>query len=91
MRYVAYLPGKPMHPLVRALAVVAGVGIFALLLVFGAMILLGLAAAGLIAYAVQRWRSRHAAPATGARRHAADDPLEGEFVVIEQRSESTHS
>lgn len=90
MRYIAYLPGKPMHPVLRALAMVAGVGVLALLVIFGAVILLGLAVFGAIAWGVFRWRHRHRMPLGGhpGARPESGETLEGEYVVIERRDES---
>lgn len=87
MRYVAYLPGKPMNPVMRALAMVAGVAIFALLVIFGAFILCAVLAVGTIAYGVYRWRHRHDASPAWVRTKRNGDTLDGEYTVVEQRDD----
>lgn len=87
MPHVLLLNGRPMHPLLRALLLVAGAAIVTLIVIFGFFALLALAGVGAVAALVARWRSRHhpqPMPAA-ASAQAQRDPrvLEGEYVVVQ--------
>ena len=90
MRFSAVLPNRSMHPLLRALLLVAGAAVLTFVIIFGAVAFLALAAFGAIALAVQRWRMRNATPtASASQAHAQPSRvLEGEYVVVERRSNS---
>ncbi len=88
MRFSAVLPNSSMHPLLRALLLVAGAAMLAFLIIFGVMAFLALGAFGALALAIHRWRMRHAPAATAPEQPSARPSrvLEGEYVVVERRS-----
>lgn len=86
MRFSSLFPSRSLHPLLRALLLVAGAALMAFLVIFGAMAMLAVAAAGGAWLSIQRWRARHGRdPAPAA--HARAQPrrvLEGEYVVVDR-------
>lgn len=81
---------RTRHPLLRALATVAGVLILGATLVFGIFIVLGLAAIGAAVWAA-RQLSKPGAAATATPQSAAQPGrptpagvIEGEFVVVRE-------
>lgn len=78
----AFEPRKPRNSLLRFLLSAVGLGLLALLVVFGAVVGAGMLAIGL-AYRLIRGRSK---TSSGARVGAASDPrvVEGEYRVIDK-------
>jgi hypothetical protein len=81
---------RSRHPLVRAISLLLGVALIALLLVFGLAVAGVLLVGGAILLAVRHWKQGRM-PAKSAA-HAAHKPavLEGEFVVIQQGRPVAH-
>lgn len=76
---------RPRHPLARALSLLLGVAVLAVLLVFGLVVAGVLLVGGIVLMAIRQWKHGRAVarPAT----HQADGQptvLEGEFRVIHQ-------
>lgn len=71
-----FAPRKPRHPLLRAGLGLLGLGLLAVLLVFGVVIGIGMLAAGLVARLL-RQRGR---PIGRGRREA----LDGEFRIVDK-------
>ena len=79
------------HPLVRALSLLLGVALIAVLLIFGLVVAGVLLIGGGVLLAVRQWKHGRA-PAKPAVPNAAHQPtvLEGEFVVIQQGRPVAH-
>ena len=88
MRFSAYFPRQSMHPLLRALLIVAGAAVMAFMIIFGAMAMLVLGAAGAVALAMQRWRMKHGSSASPSHSQPTQSNrvLEGEYTVVEHPS-----
>jgi len=72
---------RSRNPLMRALSVLAGLALLGVLLVFG-VVVLGVLAAGSIAFLVVRqWKLARAPRAASTAQHKPE-VLEGEFTVI---------
>jgi len=82
--YYRGLPPVSSNPLVRALAMVAGLGLFVLMVFLGVVFLAAFAALGLItwvAFQVRRWWLTRQG---GGRRHEPG-VVEAEYRVVERR------
>jgi hypothetical protein len=87
MRFVFPPVRRSRHPIARALSLVAGLAVLAVLMVFGVVVMGVLLAGGLVFLAVRQWklaRAGVAAPQASAARAAKPEVLEGEFVVLSQ-------
>ena len=73
----AFAPRKPRHPLARFALGLVGLGLLALLLVFGVFIGAAMVAAGLL---YRLWHQR--GKAIAAARPAKDSYVDGEYRVI---------
>ncbi len=76
---------RPRHPLARALSLLLGLALIAVLLVFGLVVAGVLLVGGGVLLAVRQWKLR-GVPANSGAPNAAHQPavLEGEFVVVQQ-------
>lgn len=85
MRFHLPSPRRSRHPLVRALSLLIGVAVLAVLLVFGLVVAGVLLLGGVLLLAWRLWKQARAPMAVTARPNKpAPDVLEGEFVVIRQ-------
>ena len=82
---------RPRHPLARALSLLLGVAVLAVLLVFGLVVAGVLLVGGIVLLAVRQWKLGRA-PARSAASTGPAQPavLEGEFVVVRQGRPVTH-
>lgn len=87
--YYRGIPSPPQNPVVRAFAVIAGLGLFALTLFLGLVFFAAFAALGAIAWLVftvrRWWLTRHA----GAQGRSDSDPsgvIDAEYRVVRDRS-----
>ena len=91
MRFALPTFGRSRHPLVRALSMLVGLALIAVLFVFGLMIAGVLLTVGVVLLARRQWNLRHAmrgaATGTGASR---PEVLEGDFVVLGQDHPVAH-
>jgi hypothetical protein len=91
MRFVLPTFRRSRHPLVRALSMLVGLALVAVLLVFGLLVTGVLLTVGAVLLARRQWKLRHvmggSAAAAGAHRPAV---LEGEFVVLGQDHPVAH-
>jgi hypothetical protein len=83
---------RSRHPLVRALSLLVGVALIAVLLVFGLMVASVLLVGGVLLLAWRHWKhgsvfARSAGAAKPAHKPAV---LEGEFVVVQQGRPVAH-
>ena len=87
MRFTLPSPRRSRHPLVRALSLLVGVALVALLLVFGLVVAGVLLVGGGLLLAIRHWtRKSNAsgrAPRGSANMHQPE-VLEGEFVVLHE-------
>ena len=84
---------RRQHPLVRALSLLIGVALVAVLLVFGLFVAGILLVGGVLLLAVRQWKiSRSPANSRATRPDSAQrsDVLEGEFKVIHRDRTVTH-
>ena len=88
MRFFAYAPRRPRHPLARALSVIIGLAVVGILMVFGLVMAGVLLVGGVLLLAIRQWKTGSlAGPAAGQvqpPRARPADVLEGEFVVLNQ-------
>lgn len=81
----------PRHPLARLALALLGLALFGALLVFGLIALAVMVAVGAVLMLVRAWRNRHA-PDVSVPPHAREtDVIEGEYVIIHERHDATHS
>jgi hypothetical protein len=90
MRFVLPSPRRPRHPLARALSLVLGVALVAVLLVFGLVVAAVLLVGGLVLLAVRQWNRARKGVRSAARAGHRPEVLEGEFVVIRQTRPAAH-
>lgn len=88
MRFHLPSPRRSRHPLVRALSLLVGVAMLAVLLLFGLAVAGVLLIGGAVVLALRQWK-RTRAPQAGPRTQPAD-VLEGEFVVIHEGRPVAH-
>lgn len=84
---------RRQHPLVRALSLLVGVALVAVLLVFGLFVVGILLVGGAVLLALRQWKiGRMSAHAPNAQpdRAKRQDALEGEFVVVHRDRSVTH-
>ena len=82
----------PRHPLARLALTLLGLAVFGVLLVFGFFAFLALAAIGAVLMLVGAWRNRHRQQRPDAPDQPHDpDVIEGEYVIIHERRDRTHS
>lgn len=77
---------RPRHPLARALSLLLGVAVLAVLVVFGLVVAGVLLVGGIVLLAVRQWKVGRT-PSPRANTHHADGQpavLEGEFRVINE-------
>ncbi len=86
-----FLLQPPRHPLARLALTLLGLAVLGVLLVFGFFAFLALAAVGAVLMLVGAWRNRHRRPPDGPDRPHESDVIEGEYVIIHERRDSTHS
>jgi len=82
----------PRHPLLRFLLALLGLAVLGTLIVFGFFAFLAMAAVGAVLMLVRAWRVRHGSgdgPEGPATQHT--EVLEGEYVVIREHRDGTHS
>lgn len=82
--YYRGLPPAPQNPILRALAVIAGLGMFVLMLFLGVMFLAVFLALGAVAWAalaVRRWWLTRG----GAEQSGDSDIIDVEYRVVERR------
>lgn len=72
----------PRHPLLRALAVIAGVVVLAILAVTGLLVVAAVVVATAVAMLVRGWLHGRRPP------HANPEIIEGEFTVVSTRPRS---
>ena len=78
-------PRRFRHPLARALSLLVGMAVVAVLLVFGLALAGVLLLGGGLWLAWRQWKQAHSSPAsTVYANQPAPEVLEGEFVVIRQ-------
>ncbi|HEY8585741.1 MAG TPA: hypothetical protein VIL60_03320 [Rhodanobacter sp.] len=82
-------PRRPRHPVARALSLLLGVAVLAVMLVFGLVVAGVILVGGLVFLAVRQWKKARA-PAKPAANGAQPAVLEGEFVVIREGRPVTH-
>lgn len=80
MRAANLFVSLPRHPLRRALVVIAGVVLMALLVVTGLAVIAAVVVATAVAMVVRRWLHRGPSPS-----HADPGVIEGEFTVVAPR------
>lgn len=90
--YYRGIPQAPQNPIVRAFAVIAGLGLFALMLFLGLVFFAAFAALGAIAwlfFTVRRWwlTRQGQSPGGGDRRGADDGVIDVEYRVVQGRRE----
>ena len=85
MRFALPSMRRPRHPLARALSLLLGVAVLALLLVFGLVVAGVLLVGGIVLMAIRQWKHGQA-PGQPAARPVDGQPavLEGEFRVINE-------
>jgi membrane protein implicated in regulation of membrane protease activity len=91
MRFVLPPLRRPRHPLARALSLLVGMALVALLLVFGLVVGGVLLIGGGALLALRYWtrgQRKVAAPSAGSNHRP--EVLEGEFVVVHQRGPAAH-
>lgn len=84
---------RRQHPLVRALSLLVGVALVAVLLVFGLFVVGILLVGGALLLALRQWKvGRMSANPGNVRQDRAKRPdvLEGEFVVVHRDRTITH-
>lgn len=79
---------RPRHPLARALSLLLGVALLAVLLVFGLVVAGVMLVGGIVLLAVRQWKQGRAPAAPRAEAQPA--VLEGEFTVIREGRPATH-
>lgn len=82
---------RSRHPLARALSLLLGVAVLAVLLVFGLVVAGVLLVGGIVLLAVRQWKQGRApAKPVASSGNAQPTVLEGEFVVIQQGRPVAH-
>lgn len=86
MRFTLPSPRRSRHPLVRALSLLVGVALVALLLVFGLVVAGVLLVGGGLLLALRHWTRKSNASGRAPRGANVHQPevLEGEFVVLHE-------
>ncbi len=88
--YYRGIPSAPQNPIVRAFAIIAGLGLFALVLFLGLVFFAAFAALGAVAWLVftvrRWWLTRHASSRGG---DGGDDSgvIDVEYRVVSRRDE----
>jgi hypothetical protein len=90
MRFVLPPMRRPRHPLARALSLVLGVALVAVLLVFGLVVAGVLLVGGLVLLGVRQWNRARKTARPAMRAGHRPEVLEGEFVVIRQTRPAAH-
>jgi hypothetical protein len=81
----------PRHPLARLALALLGLAVFAALLVFGLIALAVMIGVGAVLMLVRAWRNRHASGPPSADPPGEDGVIEGEYVIIHEHRDRTHS
>ena len=82
---------RPRHPLARALSLLLGVAVLAVLLVFGLVVAGVLLVGGIVLLAVRQWKvGRAPVKPVASASNAQPAVLEGEFVVVRQGRPVAH-
>jgi hypothetical protein len=81
----------PRHPLARLALTLLGLAVFGVLLVFGFFAFLALVAVGAVLMLLRAWRNRHGHTPPAPDQPRESDVIEGEYVIIHERRDSTHS
>jgi hypothetical protein len=84
MRFVLFPPSRHRHPLVHALAVLLGLALISMLLVFGVFVGAAILGVGAILLTLRMLLGRRTA--TSATQNSPTQVLEGEYVVIQRRT-----
>jgi fatty acid desaturase len=85
---------RPRHPVMRVLMALLGLAVLGVFMVFGLMALAVFIAVGGVLFLLRWWNTRHqrrnGARPGAAHRYADEQVIEGEYVIVHERRQSTH-
>lgn len=88
--YYRGIPQAPQNPILRAFAVIAGIGLFALILFLGLVFFAAFAALGAVAWlvlVVRRWWLTRQAPSSGDEAGEDSGVIDVEYRVVRKRDD----